>query len=35
MEFDRLAKHSPVNSNKYAAVVSILVKEFENGFQDC
>jgi len=27
--FDTLAKHSPVNSEKYAAVLSILIKEFE------
>ncbi len=34
MHFDVLAKHSPVNSEKYAAVLSILIKEFENRFQD-
>jgi len=32
--FDTLAKHSPVNSKKYAAVPSVLIKEFENRFQD-
>jgi len=31
MHFD---KHSPVNSKKYAVVFSILIKEFENRFQD-
>ena len=34
MHFDVLAKHSPVNSEKYAAVLSVLIKEFENRFQD-
>lgn len=35
MDFNMLAKHSSMNSKKYAAVPSILVKEFENNFQDC
>ena len=33
--FDTLAKHSAVNSEKYAAVLSSLMQEFEIGFQDC
>ena len=33
--FDTLARHAPVNSKKYAAVLSVLIKEFENRFQDC
>ena len=32
MHFDVLAKHSPVNSEKYAALLSVLIKEFENRF---
>ena len=32
--FDALAKHRPVNSRKDAALLFILVKEFENRFQD-
>jgi len=28
------AKHSPVNSKKYAALLSILIKGFENRFKD-
>ena len=32
---DTLAKHSPVSSKNYAAVLSVLVKESENRFQDC
>jgi len=35
MHFDTLHNHSPVNSKKYAAVLSVLIKEFENRFQDC
>ena len=35
MPFDTLAEHSPVNSEKHAAMLSILIKEFENRFQDC
>ena len=35
MDFDVLAKHSPVNRKKYAAVLFIVMKEFKNGFQDC
>ena len=34
MHFDVLAKHRPVNSKKYAALLSILIKGFENRFQD-
>ena len=34
MHFDTLAKHSPVNSEKYAALLFKLIKEFENRFQD-
>ena len=33
MHFDTLAKHSPVNTEKYAAVLSILMNKFENRFQ--
>ena len=33
--FDTLAKHSPVNSEKGAAMLSVLIKEFENRSQDC
>ena len=32
---DSLAKHSPVSSKKYATVLSMPVKEFQNRFQDC
>jgi len=35
MHLDTLAKHSPVNSEKYAAMLSILIHELENRFQDC
>lgn len=35
MRFDTLAKHDPVNSKKYATMLSFLVQEFENRFQDC
>ena len=35
MHLNTLAEHSPVNSKKYAAVLSVLIKEFENRFQDC
>lgn len=35
MHFDTLAEHSPVNSKMYAALLSILIKEFKNRFQDC
>lgn len=35
MHFDTLVKHSPMNSKKYAPVLSVLIKEFENGFQEC
>lgn len=34
MDFDTLAEHSPVNTEKYAAVFSVLIKEFENWFQN-
>lgn len=33
--FDTLVKHSPENREKYATVLSILIQEFENRFQDC
>lgn len=35
MDFDTLATHRPVNCKKYSAVPSVLIKEFENRFQDC
>jgi len=35
MHFDKRAKHTPVNSKKYAAMLYVLIKEFENSFQDC
>jgi len=35
MHFDTLAKHSPVNCEKYAAVLAVLIKELENKFQGC
>lgn len=31
MHFDTLAKQSSVNREKYAAVLSVLIKEFEKG----
>ena len=34
MHFGTLAKHSPINSKKYATLLSIRIKEFENRFQD-
>lgn len=34
MHFDALDKHSPVISRKYAALLSILLQEFENLCQD-
>ena len=34
MDFDTLAKHSPVNSEKQAALSSALIKELENRFQN-
>ena len=34
MHFDTLAKHSPVNSEKYAASLFDLIQEFKNRFQD-
>lgn len=33
--FDALAKLSPVNNEKYVAVLSITIKEFEKKFHDC
>jgi len=30
MHFDTVVNHRPVISEKYAAVLSVLVKEFEN-----
>lgn len=35
MRFDTLAKYSPGNSKKYAALLSVLVKEFKKRFQGC
>lgn len=35
MHFDALAECSPVNGEKYAAVLPIVIKKFENRFQDC
>lgn len=32
MHFDTLVKHSTVDNEKYAAMFSILVKEFKNTF---
>ena len=34
MHFNTLAKDSPVNSKKYAALLFDLIQEFENRFQD-
>lgn len=34
MHFDTLAKHTSVNAEKYTALLSVLIKEFENRFQD-
>ena len=34
MHFDTLAKHGPVNNEKYAALLFDLIQEFENRFQD-
>ena len=34
MHFDTLTKHSPVNSKKYTAIFSIVIKQFENKIQD-
>jgi len=33
MHFDTLTKHSPVNSKKYTAIFSIVIKQFENKIQ--
>jgi len=30
MHFDTLTNHSPVSCKKYAAVLSVLINEFEN-----
>ena len=35
MHFDTLPKHSPVYREKYAAVLSVLIRGFENRFQGC
>lgn len=35
MHFVILAKYSPLNNAKYAAMLCILIKEFENRFHDC
>ena len=34
MHFDTPAGHSSANSEKYSAVLSIVIKEFESKFQD-
>lgn len=33
MDFDKLTKHSPVNSENYAVLLSVLIKEFRLGFK--
>ena len=35
MHFDTMTKCNPVNSEKYAAVLSALIKKFDIRFQDC
>ena len=35
MHFDILTKRSPVNSKKYAVIISVLIKEFDSRFQNC
>jgi len=35
MNFDTLAESSALNSKEYADMLSILIKEFENKFQEC
>ena len=35
MHFDTLAKQSPMNSVKYIALLSTVIKEFENRFDEC
>lgn len=35
MHFDTQPKHSPVYREKYAAVLSVLIRGFENRFQGC
>ena len=34
LNFDTLVKHSPVDSEKYSTLLSFLIKNFENRFQD-
>jgi len=34
VHFGMLAKHSPVNNEKYTSLLSVLIKEFENRSQD-
>ena len=34
IDFDRLAKRSPANSGKHAAMLSVFIREFEKRFQD-
>lgn len=34
MDLDALAKYSPVNSKKYAAMLFIMIKKLEIRFQD-
>lgn len=35
VHFDTLAKYSSVDSKKYAALLSVLIKKFDNRFKDC
>jgi len=35
MHFGTLAEHSPVNTEKYAAVLSVVTQRFEDRFQGC
>jgi len=35
MHFDTLAKHSALKSEEYTAMLSVLIKDFENRFHDC
>lgn len=35
MHFDTLPKHCALNSKEYTGMLSILIKAFENRFQDC
>lgn len=35
IHFYILSKHSPMKSEKYTAMLSDLIRDFENSFQDC